>query len=134
MCAALRFHAGSYLLCTPLVTPTALVLAFLQVAQLIPVVEIATRRSAASEHFGDLTTPGGWDFDDTFIKFLSMLMPGTLNTRTKWWVKVSVGVGTCALPAMGFAAKRLAASACIRRKLRLTHAHAHTRRACGGSY
>jgi hypothetical protein len=66
----------------------------LQVAQLIPVVEIAARRSAAAAHFGDLTTPGGWDFDDTFTKFLSMLMPGTLNTRTKWWVKVSLALST----------------------------------------
>jgi hypothetical protein len=71
-----------------------LVLAFLQVSQLLPVVEIAARRSAAAEHFGDLTTPGGWDFNDTFTKFLTLLMPGTLNTRTKWWVKVSIGVST----------------------------------------
>jgi hypothetical protein len=83
---ALTWHAALH--------ATALVLAFLQVAQLMPVVEIAARRSAAAEHFGDLTSPGGWDFDDTFTKFLSLIMPGTLNTRTKWWVKVRAGA-TC---------------------------------------
>ena len=44
---------------------TALVLAFLQVTQLMPVVDIAKRRSAADAHFSDLVSPAGWSFNDT---------------------------------------------------------------------
>jgi hypothetical protein len=55
----------------------------------MPVVEIAQRRAAAAAYFDDFTTPAGWHFDDTATKFLTLLMPGILNTREKWWVKVS---------------------------------------------
>jgi hypothetical protein len=66
---------------------TALVLAFLQVSQLLPVVQIQQHRSAAARQFGDLVTPSGWSFDATATAFLTLLSPGTLNTRERWWVK-----------------------------------------------
>ncbi len=66
---------------------TALVLAFLQITQLMPVVEIAKRRAAADAHFSDLLSPAGWSFNDTATAFLTLLSPGILNTREKWWVK-----------------------------------------------
>ena len=53
----------------------------------MPVVEIAKRRSAANAHFADLLSPAGWSFDDTATAFLTLLSPGILNTRDKWWVK-----------------------------------------------
>ena len=62
-------------------------MAFLQVTQLIPVLEIARLRGAASAHFAKLTTPSGWSFDDTARTFLSFLSPGVLNTRDDWWVR-----------------------------------------------
>ncbi len=65
---------------------TALVLAFLQVASLAPVGELGARRSAASKHFGDLTTPAGWTFDETTTSFVTLLSPGILNTKM-WWNK-----------------------------------------------
>jgi hypothetical protein len=66
---------------------TSLVLAFLQVTQLMPVVELSQRRAAAAAHFGALATPAGWSFDDTCAKFVTLLSPGVLNTRDKWFVK-----------------------------------------------
>jgi hypothetical protein len=68
---------------------TALVLAFLQVTQLAPVVEIGAMRSAASKYFGDLTTPGGGrTFHEINTAFLTLLAPGILNTRAGWLNKV----------------------------------------------
>ena len=66
---------------------TALVVAFLQVTQLMPVVEIARLRGAAAAHFEELeiTSPAGWSFDDTATAFLTFLSPGVLNTRVDWW-------------------------------------------------
>jgi hypothetical protein len=76
---------------------TALVLAFLQVTQLMPVVEIAARRADAAHHFGDLTSPFGWSFDDQCSKFLTFLSPGILNTRQRWWLRVrATAVSVCA--------------------------------------
>jgi len=69
---------------------TALVLAFLQVTQLMPVVQIAKRRAAADVHFSDLLSPAGWSFNDTATAFLTLLSPGILNTRDKWWVKAKL--------------------------------------------
>lgn len=68
-------------------TGTALVVAFLQVTQLLPVVEIARLRGAAAAHFEELeiTSPAGWSFDDTATAFLTFLSPGVLNTRVDWW-------------------------------------------------
>jgi hypothetical protein len=54
----------------------------------MPVVEIAARRADAEHHFGDLTTPAGWSFDDQCRKFLTFLSPGILNTRQRWWLRV----------------------------------------------
>jgi hypothetical protein len=65
---------------------TAMVLAFLQVAQLVTSIEIGCLASAASAYFSDLATPAGWSFDDMRIKFVTMLSPGILNAREKWWV------------------------------------------------
>ena len=66
---------------------TALVLAFLQVAQLVPVVRLAQLVSAAKAHFEGVTTPAGWSFDKTQIDFVTLLSPGTLNNRTRWLVR-----------------------------------------------
>jgi hypothetical protein len=55
---------------------TALVLAFLQVAALMPVVELAKRKSAAKRHFAGITTPAGWDFATTNTAFITLVSPG----------------------------------------------------------
>ena len=86
-----------------------MVVAFLQVTQLLPVVEIARLRGGAAAHFENLPSPSGWSFDDTATvravattipslparahvfrcpqAFLTFLSPGVLNTRDKWWVR-----------------------------------------------
>ena len=63
---------------------TALVLAFLQVAQLLPVVEIARLRGAAARHFCDVRTPFGWDWPKTQTDFLTLLSQGTITGRSRW--------------------------------------------------
>ena len=63
---------------------TALVLAFLQVAALMPVVELARRKSAASRYFADTVTPSGWDFATIQTAFVTLLSPEVLNTRNLW--------------------------------------------------
>ena len=70
-------------------TGTALVVAFLQVTQLLPVLEIARLRGAAAAHFEqlELTSPAGWSFDATATAFLTFLSPGVLNTRVNWWMR-----------------------------------------------
>ena len=45
-----------------LMVGTALVLAFIQVGQLMPVVDLTGRISAAAARFEGLLTPAGWDF------------------------------------------------------------------------
>jgi hypothetical protein len=64
---------------------TSLVLAFLQVTQLATVVEIAARRAAAAEHFGATRPPAGQDFDAVATTCISLLSPGILNGRARWW-------------------------------------------------
>ena len=64
-----------------------MVVAFLQVTQLLPVVDIARLRGGAAVHFENLTSPSGWSFDETATAFLTFLSPGILNTRDKWWVR-----------------------------------------------
>jgi hypothetical protein len=49
---------------------TALVLAFIQVGQLMPVVELTRRISAAAARFEGLKTPAGWDFGKTQTDFV----------------------------------------------------------------
>ena len=66
---------------------TALVLAFLQVAQLVPVVRLAQLVSAAKTHFAGVMTPAGWSFEKTQVDFVTLLSPGTLNSRTRWLVR-----------------------------------------------
>ena len=68
-------------------TGTAMVIAFLQVTALLPVVEISRMRGAATTYFEELTTPAGWSFEDTTTAFLTLLSPGVLNTRERWWDK-----------------------------------------------
>jgi hypothetical protein len=55
---------------------TAIVLAFLQVAALMPVTELAARISAAKRHFAGCVTPAGWDFAKTQTDFVTLLSPG----------------------------------------------------------
>jgi hypothetical protein len=76
---------------------TALVLAFLQVTQLMSVTQIARHRAAASVHFQDLTTPAGWSFEDMNIKMLTMLSPGMLSEQNRWWLKVRALCLFCAV-------------------------------------
>jgi hypothetical protein len=63
---------------------TALVLAFLQLAALLPPGELAQRRAAAAAHFAGVTTPGGWSFDATATAFLTLLSPGIMGTAHEW--------------------------------------------------
>ena len=63
---------------------TALVLAFLQVAQLVPVVELAKLKGAAKRYFGDFVTPAGWDFDKTATDFVTLTSPGVMNGTRRW--------------------------------------------------
>ena len=87
---------------------TAVVLAFLQVAALMPVAELAERGSAARQHFEGVRTAAGRDFDTTrtecvplvgsrdfaclrqltraplFCSFVTLLSPGILNSAKKW--------------------------------------------------
>jgi len=65
---------------------TGLVLAFIQVAQLMPVVEHARRKSAAKRHFGEFRTSAGWDFDKVCTDFVTLLAPGVINTG-KWLIR-----------------------------------------------
>ena len=63
---------------------TALVLAFLQLAALLPVVELARRKGAAARRFSGVTTPFGWDFAKTQADFVTLLTPGVLTGRHRW--------------------------------------------------
>ena len=63
---------------------TALVLAFIQVAQLMPAVQLAARVSAAAAHFSGVTTPAGRDFRSTLTDFVTMLSSGVLNVEHRW--------------------------------------------------
>lgn len=63
---------------------TALVLAFIQVAQLMPVRELAAKVSAAAAHFAALATPAGRDFGSTQTDFVTLLSPGVLNGEHRW--------------------------------------------------
>ncbi len=65
---------------------TALVLAFLQVTQLMSVTQLAVHCASAARHFEGVTTPAGWGFSDTQVKFVSLLSPGVLNARRNWWL------------------------------------------------
>jgi hypothetical protein len=49
---------------------SALVLAFLQVATLVPVVQLAQLKSAAKAEFDGVLTPYGWDFEKTQTDFV----------------------------------------------------------------
>jgi len=68
---------------------TSLVLAFLQVTQLMPVTELARHRKAAAAHFAGITSPAGWSFDDTATKCITLLSPGVVSTRDKYWCVAS---------------------------------------------
>jgi hypothetical protein len=64
---------------------TSLVLAFLQVAALLPVAQLACRRAAAAAHFAAVrTTPGGRDFAWLHAAWLTLLEPGVLNVTRAW--------------------------------------------------
>ena len=63
---------------------TALVLAFLQLAALLPAVELARHKGAAARRFSGVTTPFGWDFAKTQADFVTLLTPGVLTGRHRW--------------------------------------------------
>ena len=63
---------------------TALIVSFLQVAQLLPVVEIVKLKGAAKRYFGDFVTPAGWDFNKTCTDFVTLTSPGILNGTHRW--------------------------------------------------
>ena len=67
---------------------TSMVLAFLQVAQLCPVMLLARRRADAARHFGALTTPSGLDFHrlfSTMLCFHMSLKPRRWFERARVW-------------------------------------------------
>ena len=66
---------------------TALVLAFLQVTQLLDVLTLATWRQAADIYFSGVATPAGRSFDETVTSFLTLLSPHVLDGKNKWFVK-----------------------------------------------
>ena len=59
-------------------------LAFLQVAALMPVAELGERASAARQHFEGVRTAFGRDFNTTRTDFVTLLSPGILNMSKKW--------------------------------------------------
>ncbi len=59
-------------------------LSFLQVAALLPVAELAERRSAAKRYFAGHVTPAGWDWAKTQTDFVTLLSPGILNGTHRW--------------------------------------------------
>jgi hypothetical protein len=63
---------------------TALVLAFLQSAQMLPFGQLGERKSAAKRYFDGMLTPFGYDFDKTVTDFVTLVSPGTLNGNQKW--------------------------------------------------
>ena len=63
---------------------TALVLAFLQVAALMPVAELGQRKSAAKRHFAGILTPAGRDFEYMQVTFQTLMSPGIINTEQRW--------------------------------------------------
>jgi hypothetical protein len=66
---------------------TSLVLAFLQVATLVPVVQLAQLKSAAKAEFDGVLTPFGWDFEKTQTDFVTLVSPGSLNGRSRWLLR-----------------------------------------------
>ena len=65
---------------------TALVLAFLQATSLLPVVDIARKKTEAAQHFAALRTPAGTDFDGLFGEMLvlhSALKPAAWLIRAR---------------------------------------------------
>ena len=77
-CLLLHSHAR------PLFGCPQIVLAFLQVAALMPVAQLAERGSAAARHFDGVRTAFGRDFNTTRVDFVTLLSPGILNMATKW--------------------------------------------------
>ncbi len=67
---------------------TALVLASLQAATLMPVVELAQHVSAAKRHFAGVTTPAGKPFGQLSTDFVTMMSPGNIDTRRRWLPRV----------------------------------------------
>jgi hypothetical protein len=69
---------------------TALVLAYLQVTQLMPVMELAQCCSLAVKHFEHCRTPSGWSFTHMRITFLTLISPGILNVKSTWLVRARI--------------------------------------------
>ena len=67
---------------------TALVLASLQAATLMPVVKLARHISAAKRHFAGVLTPAGKPFDQLCTDLVTMMSPGCIDTRRKWLPRV----------------------------------------------
>ena len=66
---------------------TALVLAYLQAACLMPVVQLAQHRSAAKRHFGSARFPNGRSFNVTCTDLVTLMSPGILDVRHKWLIR-----------------------------------------------
>jgi hypothetical protein len=69
---------------------TALVLAYLQVTQLMPALELAQCCSLAAKHFEHCRTPSGWGFTHLRITFLTLISPGILNVKSSWLVRARI--------------------------------------------
>jgi hypothetical protein len=74
---------------------TALVLSFLQVTQLMQVVQVAAHRAAAAAHFDAVRTPSGQDFDTIANTCLTLLAPDVLNGRTRWHGPAATRLPSC---------------------------------------
>ena len=48
---------------------------------------ISKRRAAAAAHFAHVTTSAGRSFSETATSFLTLLSPGVLYSRSRWWRK-----------------------------------------------
>ncbi len=75
---------------------TALVLAFMQAAALLPVTELGAQRSAAAAHFAGVTTPAGWTFSALTTSFLTLVSPGNVDGTHRWLLRARL----CAHPTL----------------------------------
>jgi hypothetical protein len=63
---------------------TAIALAFVQMAALMPTAQLGERQSAAKAHFAGVLTPAGWDFEKTMTDFVTLLSPGIISSTHRW--------------------------------------------------
>ena len=100
---------------------TAIVLAFLQVAALMPVAQLAERGSAAARHFDGVRTAFGRDFSTTRVDFVTLLSPGILNMASKWLPRARLWKLILSQSTAGYWCVPSAGAASLRRQSALMH-------------